>query len=197
MHLEADRQYLRCEYCGTMHFPDPNADGVRVLEEPSDRSCPVCAVPLTHAAVGDQRILYCGRCRGMLIPMDIFTEILLDIRSHRQATVGAGSPPDWKGLDRRIHCPQCRASMDTHSYAGGGNVIIDACENCSLNWLDYGELDRIVRAPDPVWTSCAGCRRALLAAPRLRFCNRCRAVRLRYPKASDDGSFSWYAARPL
>jgi Zn-finger nucleic acid-binding protein len=27
-------------------------------------------------------------------------------------------------------------------------MIIDTCEHCSLNWLDYGELQRIVRAPD-------------------------------------------------
>ena len=34
------------------------------------------------------------------------------------------------------------------SLHGPGNVIIDTCESCSLNWLDYGELQRIVRAPD-------------------------------------------------
>ena len=38
--------------------------------------------------------------------------------------------------------------MDTHPYAGPCNVIIDTSENCELNWLDYGELQRIVRAPD-------------------------------------------------
>jgi Zn-finger nucleic acid-binding protein len=38
--------------------------------------------------------------------------------------------------------------MDTHPYGGPGNVIMDTCEHCSLNWLDYGELQRIVRAPD-------------------------------------------------
>jgi Zn-finger nucleic acid-binding protein len=27
-------------------------------------------------------------------------------------------------------------------------VIIDNCERCELNWLDYGELRRIVQAPD-------------------------------------------------
>ena len=72
MTLKEDREYLTCEYCGTNHFPDPNADGVRVLEEPSDESCPVCAIPLIHAALGGERILYCTRCRGMLIPMDSF-----------------------------------------------------------------------------------------------------------------------------
>ena len=38
--------------------------------------------------------------------------------------------------------------MDTHFYNGPGNVIIDDCDQCELNWLDHGELMRIVRAPD-------------------------------------------------
>jgi Zn-finger nucleic acid-binding protein len=37
--------------------------------------------------------------------------------------------------------------MDTHYYAGGGNVVIDDCSRCELNWLDAGELMSIVRAP--------------------------------------------------
>jgi Zn-finger nucleic acid-binding protein len=38
--------------------------------------------------------------------------------------------------------------MDTHFYAGPGNVIVDSCGNCFLIWLDRGELMRIVHAPD-------------------------------------------------
>jgi Zn-finger nucleic acid-binding protein len=38
--------------------------------------------------------------------------------------------------------------METHSYCGPGNVVIDSCEPCSLNWLDHGELARIAQAPD-------------------------------------------------
>jgi Zn-finger nucleic acid-binding protein len=38
--------------------------------------------------------------------------------------------------------------MDTHYYAGGGNVVIDDCSRCELNWLDAGELMAIARAPD-------------------------------------------------
>ena len=38
--------------------------------------------------------------------------------------------------------------METHFYNGPGNVIIDDCEHCELNWLDTGELMRVVRAPD-------------------------------------------------
>jgi Zn-finger nucleic acid-binding protein len=42
--------------------------------------------------------------------------------------------------------------MDTHPYCGPGNVIIDTCESCSVNWLDYGELQRVIRAPDQHYT---------------------------------------------
>jgi Zn-finger nucleic acid-binding protein len=148
MRLEVNKDYLVCDYCGNVHYPDPNADGVRVLDEPSPLACPKCAIPLVQAAIGGQRILYCNRCHGMLIGMDVFLAIIEDLRSRREAVADAARQPDWQDLDRHIRCPQCGETMDTHAYAGGGNVIIDDCEQCSLNWLEYGELDRIVRAPD-------------------------------------------------
>jgi Zn-finger nucleic acid-binding protein len=150
MRLKEDADYLLCDYCETPHFPDPNSDGVRVLGVAAEISCPICAILLTHASVAKERIFYCERCRGMLISMGVFTEIVEDLRSRREISVDAARPPDWKDLDRRIHCPKCSATMDTHPYCGPGNIIIDCCEHCGQNWLDYGELDRIVRAPDPV-----------------------------------------------
>ena len=36
--------------------------------------------------------------------------------------------------------------MDTHPYGGPGNIVIDNCAGCELNWLDYGELQRVGRA---------------------------------------------------
>lgn len=148
MRLEIDKEFLRCDYCGTMHFPDPNSDGVRVLEEPAELSCPLCKVPLIHAAVAGQRMLYCSQCRGMLIPMTIFPAMIQDLRAGRDTTATTIHLVDLKDLDRRIWCPQCGQQMDTHRYGGPGNIVIDDCERCSLNWLDYGELQRIVRAPD-------------------------------------------------
>jgi Zn-finger nucleic acid-binding protein len=38
--------------------------------------------------------------------------------------------------------------MEAHFYAGPGNVVLDSCDFCNLNWLDHGELMRIARAPD-------------------------------------------------
>jgi Zn-finger nucleic acid-binding protein len=148
MRLNEAAEFLTCDYCGNVHFPEPNADGVRVLDEPSAESCPICNVLLVHAAIAGQRIRYCARCRGMLIAMDAFVAIIQGLRSRRESTADAARQPDWKDLDRHTRCPQCGQEMDTHPYSGPGNVIIDSCENCSLDWLDYSELDRIVRAPD-------------------------------------------------
>ena len=148
MQLEEDRNYFLCSYCGSAYFPQPNEDGVRVLTEPSGLNCPVCDTALTHASIGERRMLYCTRCRGMLISMDAFLAIVGDLRSQRLGTLDSEPQPDWREMDRHLSCPQCHQTMETHPYAGGGNVIIEDCENCSLNWLDYGELEKIVRASD-------------------------------------------------
>jgi hypothetical protein len=58
------------------------------------------------------------------------------------------TPPDRGDLKRTIQCPKCHRRMDTHFYAGPGNVIVDSCGDCYLIWLDRGELMRIVHAPD-------------------------------------------------
>jgi Zn-finger nucleic acid-binding protein len=36
--------------------------------------------------------------------------------------------------------------MLNHVYGGPGNLVIDTCESCRLNWLDPGELRRLARA---------------------------------------------------
>ena len=147
MRLEPDKECLTCEYCRNIDFPEKNDEGVRVLGVPAGESCPVCRVPLLHAVVARERIRYCARCRGMLVRMDAFVTLIEELRSERAGVV-IPRPPDRRDLDRKIDCPECHRRMDTHLYCGPGNVIIDDCSYCSLNWLDHGELMRIAQAPD-------------------------------------------------
>jgi Zn-finger nucleic acid-binding protein len=146
MRLEEDKDHFVCDFCKNVYFPDPNDEGVRVLGEAVSQSCPVCGIPLVHAAFGGQRIRYCTRCRGMLIAMDTFVEMLRDLRDGEHSEFP--HPLDREDLKRHIFCPQCGHPMDTHPYCGPGNIVIDDCSACHLNWLDHGELMRIVRAPD-------------------------------------------------
>ena len=102
---------------------------------------------MTGTLAGAQ-VICCTHCHGLLIAMDDFMAAVEELRSRHETAAYTGQPPDWHDLDQRTMCPKCRAQMDTHPYCGPGNVIIDTCESCSVNWLDYGELQRIVRAPD-------------------------------------------------
>lgn len=147
MHLKADEDSFTCDYCHSVYVPDKNADGVRVLGESSDEPCPNCNVPLTQAALAKTRILYCTKCRGMLIPMQVFNSLIAELQVVEGGSM-IQSPADRSDLNRVLNCPHCRQRMDTHLYAGGGNAVIESCEKCLLNWLDHGELPRIVHAPD-------------------------------------------------
>lgn len=147
MHLKPNMDCLKCDYCQSVYFPEKDDNGVRVLGEPSDQACPVCNIPLMHSAIAKIRILYCTRCRGMLIPMQVL-EILVDELQVLQGGTFVQPAADSRDSRRRISCPHCHRPMDTHLYAGPGNVYIDSCEQCLLDWLDRGKLAHIVHAPD-------------------------------------------------
>ena len=147
MHLKPGEDSLQCEYCQSVYFPEKNDDGVRVLGVPSDQACPVCNIPLVESAIAKVRILYCTRCRGMLIPMDVFQALIDELHVEEGGSI-VQPAADSRDLRRSLACPRCHHRMETHFYAGPGNAIIASCEPCLLNWLDHGELSRIVHAPD-------------------------------------------------
>jgi len=148
MRLEDGRDSLICDYCRQVYVPDVNDDGVRILGEPSKLECPVCAVGLVPASMARHRILYCPHCHGSLIGMGEFGALIGDLRAEAHGAAATPHAPAARELERRLRCPQCHDTMDTHFYAGPGNVVIDDCSRCELNWLDAGELRSIAHAPD-------------------------------------------------
>jgi Zn-finger nucleic acid-binding protein len=138
---------LVCDFCKTVSVPDGNDEGVSVLSDGPGDACPICDLQLKQAAIARQSILYCNKCRGMMISMAVFSALVETLRARQQSTV-VSPPADPNDLNRQINCPHCHKTMDTHFYAGPGNVIMDSCDACSLNWLDHGELTCIVRAPE-------------------------------------------------
>lgn len=147
LRLGAGEDSLTCDYCRSIYFPEKNDDGVRVLGEQPGESCPVCAIPLMVGSLAGVRIRYCTRCRGMLIPMEMFAALIDAVRVGQQGSVAAPAA-DESELRRRLSCPHCHQTMDTHFYAGPGHVIIEGCDRCCVNWLDHGDLMRIARAPE-------------------------------------------------
>ena len=53
---------------------------MRALGETSDENCPVCNIPLMHAALAKIRILYCTKCRGMLVRMEVLQSLVDELR---------------------------------------------------------------------------------------------------------------------
>jgi Zn-finger nucleic acid-binding protein len=148
MHLKPDEDSYRCDYCHAVYLPEKGDDGVRVLGDATTEACSICNVPLVNAAIAKVRILYCPQCHGMLIPMAALPPLVDELKSAQSGGAAPQPSADTSDLDRKINCPQCHHRMDTHLYAGPGNVVIDSCEDCSLIWLDRGELMHIVHAPD-------------------------------------------------
>jgi len=148
MRLLEGRDSFICDYCRQVYVPQENADGVRMLGEASELECPVCSVPLVHASMARHRLLYCQHCRGTLVGMGEFTALIGDLRSETHGGPATPRAPAPDELQRRLRCPQCHGAMDAHYYAGPGNIVIDDCSRCELNWLDEGELRTIAHAPD-------------------------------------------------
>ncbi len=142
-----NRDYFRCPYCETFHFPTETGDGVATIGEVLADECPVCAERLTLAAIHGHEVSYCQTCRGFLATNGTFGRLVQTRRAEAGSTAPPASPFDPAELKRRIRCPRCQSRMDTHPYHAGGNAVVDTCERCHLIWLDAGELKVIGRFP--------------------------------------------------
>jgi Zn-finger nucleic acid-binding protein len=138
---------LVCDHCGSQLEPPTVARYVE-LERETTSLCPICSSPLSFSRLEGHPLLCCARCFGMLIDMDRFTEIIDAVRVREDGSLRTVLPRRQNPGDRVISCPSCAQPMLAHIYAGPGNVVIDSCETCKVNWLDPGELRRIALAPD-------------------------------------------------
>jgi Zn-finger nucleic acid-binding protein len=134
---------LVCEYCHSVYFPQKNEDGVVVAGELKDEPCPVCSVPLMQAVLERTEMRYCAKCRGMLIPMASFPELIdsLQAKHPGKVDVPAADPAE---LERKLTCPHCHKPMIVDYYPAATNVVMGSCEACALNWIDHGKMARIV-----------------------------------------------------
>jgi len=71
---------------------------------------------------------------------------VLDQMRSEDAKPAVQNPPDRGDLKRVVQCPQCNRRNGYPFLRWPGNVIVDTCDDCSLLWLDRGELTRIAHA---------------------------------------------------
>jgi Zn-finger nucleic acid-binding protein len=144
-----DTDGYKCDYCHKVYYPGAEDDQVIASEEVADPSlaCPICSLPLVKATVAKIPALFCTECHGLLMPMQALQAAIEELRSVADGAA-VQAPPDRGDLKRVVRCPKCSQRMDTHFYAGPGNVIVDSCDGCCLIWLDRGEITRVAHAPD-------------------------------------------------
>ena len=147
--LRPDTEGFQCSYCHKVFFPGRKKTAWKFRATTSDPNlnCPVCFQPLVKASLANTALLYCTQCHGLLLPMEIVADLVESLRANLDRPA-VQTPADRDDLKRMIQCPKCNLRMDAHRYAGPGNVVVDTCDNCSLIWLDRGEITRIASAPD-------------------------------------------------
>jgi Zn-finger nucleic acid-binding protein len=146
--LRVDREtgFLVCDHCGSLKEAPGPIEHLEMLSETAS-DCPVCGAHLSNARLEGLSLLCCARCYGMLIDMDQFATVIDALRAAEPRTFRIALPRRQNPGERLIRCPTCGDAMLSHVYGGPGNVVIDTCERCHVNWLDPGELRRIAVAP--------------------------------------------------
>jgi len=142
-----DKGYFICDYCNSLFIPNETDEGIVNFGERSDVNCPVCKIQLVFARISNNPVLYCERCRGLLINAYIFLKTVEALRARPSHPPLPPIPMDPDDLHRVVHCPYCGKTMDTHPYGGPGNIVIDNCADDAVNWLDYKEFTRVISAP--------------------------------------------------
>lgn len=146
MEIHRDRGLLVCGHCGRQQEALAVIAHLEVLNETSN-VCPICSTALSTARLDGHPLLYCPRCFGMLIEMNRFALVIDAARAHEKGPRTV-APRRQNPGERILNCPRCQQLMMSHLYGGPGNLAIDTCERCLVNWLDAGELRRIATAPD-------------------------------------------------
>ncbi len=146
LRIDVQRGVFVCDHCGSEQPVPAAAVNVELLTA-TTAPCPNCSTSLSTARLDGYPVLCCPGCFGLLIEMNRFTTVIAAARvSERRARLAL--PRRQDPGERILRCPQCLQPMISHLYAGPGNVVIDSCERCLVNWLDAGELYRIAAAPD-------------------------------------------------
>ena len=146
MRVDPGQGLLVCDHCGSEREPPVVVEHLELLGETSTM-CPACSTPLSNGRLEGHPLLCCAQCFGILIDMNRFVAVIEAVRSSEARSSLGVLPRRQNPSDRLLACPTCGQPMVGHFYGGPGNIVIDTCERCLVNWLDPGELRRIALAP--------------------------------------------------
>ena len=107
----------------------------------SSWACPRCQQLLASGTYYEVPIDLCTQCNGLMVEQARLVDLLqavvddLDVEFDAEAVL---EPVPDAGSDNP--CPRCLALMDNYGYMETRFVMIDACRNCMVLWIDADEL---------------------------------------------------------
>lgn len=110
--------------------------------------CPACDHPLTETRVGSVAIDVCANgCGGIWFDTHELKKVeeehgdtsIQDVSIRRAVAVKVDAV-------RPRHCPRCRTEkLETRIPRLGSAIEFDCCPRCAGYWLDYGELETLLK----------------------------------------------------
>ena len=128
-------------------MPGDFDEGGASLRRPSGVNCPNCHAEVEICELQSIQFLGCPECKGMAFQNQVFGTLIQHLRRSCQLPPVIPEPMDVNALKVRRPCPTCDGMLETHSYGGPGNAVIDSCFACGIVFFDRGELTKLVRAP--------------------------------------------------
>lgn len=125
-----------------------NDDGIKLTDKSLEFTCPVCPdANLVVAEFHGTQVCACSQCKGFLLDSESLGFLVTGLRANYKGPEDKPELIKTRELDERMNCPACYQYMYTHPYYGPGNVVINSCGECKLNWLDQGEFAKLIRSP--------------------------------------------------
>ncbi|MCK5834722.1 MAG: zf-TFIIB domain-containing protein [Lentisphaeria bacterium] len=141
-----------CAYCGSVQELDRSKLGsYSVSDDPSNRMCPCCDIPLRTINVGQGKKFYieqCSSCYGLFFDPDeleaLMNESTSEVYSIKLQKIDKLSSENFME-DKIVYrkCPICRTLMNRKNFGGRSGIIIDICKDHGI-WLDRGELSALL-----------------------------------------------------
>jgi Zn-finger nucleic acid-binding protein len=106
-------------------------------------NCPVCSAPLRRILYEGFAVFRCMKCHGYLLGenrVEAAKRIRKETVEQLKQQVIDESRPDTK---ETIRCPRCRRKMEKRFVEAPAALSMDVCPDCTLVWLDGGELARL------------------------------------------------------
>ena len=103
--------------------------------------CPRDGAELDSGIFNGVPMHLCPTCNGSLVEQVRMNGLLEEMSRELQRTVPLDAPLDEvpdKGSN--VACPICASSMEHYGYMGAHFIMIDACHDCRMVWLDASEL---------------------------------------------------------